>query len=443
MNNLTTSRRAVLKGLGATLTLPWMESFAWAAGGKTKTAAKSLPPRRYGCLMFANGVNPNQWWANGDGDAMELSPTLKPLEPFRRDILVLKDLHVFNNTSGPHWPLFSNYLSGVQFKQSLIPKGGISIDQLIARHVGKQTAVPSLTLAVEPSEHGLRGGVPSVYYATVSWTSKNTPIAPEVFPRAAFDRLFDTSGQLRDRSVLDAVLAQSNDLRRQLGRQDQAKLDEFTHSVRDLEQRIERATKEERLEGWRPSLTKPNMDRPPEELPQDVREHMRMMCDLLLLAWQMDKTRVATLIFNRDVSHMKFGFLEGVLNDQLHGISHHKNNPDKLKSYQRINQFHVEQFAYLLGRMKQIDEGAGTTLLDNVMLQFGSNMFNGDSHDGRDLPMILAGGGGGSIRSGRVLDFSNRSEEEQRACNLYLSIAQRMGLDIDRFGDSETTMPEL
>ena len=185
------------------------------------------------------------------------------------------------------------------------------------------------------------------------------------------------------------------------------------------------------------------MDRPPEELPQDVREHMRMMCDLLLLAWQMDKTRVATLIFNRDVSHMKFGFLEGVLNDQLHGISHHKNNPDKLKSYQRINQFHVEQFAYLLGRMKQIDEGAGTTLLDNVMLQFGSNMFNGDSHDGRDLPMILAGGGGGSIRSGRVLDFSNRSEEEQRACNLYLSIAQRMGLDIDRFGDSETTMPEL
>ena len=436
MNELTTSRRTVLKGLGATLALPSLESFAWAAGGKTTAAANAKPPRRYGCVMFANGVNPNQWWAKGDGEAMELSPTLQPLAPFKRDILVLKDLHVFNNTSGPHWPLFSNYLSGVQFKQSLIPEGGVSIDQLIARHVGKQTAVPSLVLAVEPSEHGLRGGVPAVYYATVSWTSKNTPIAPEVFPRAAFDRLFDTSGQLRDRSVLDAVLSQSKDLRRRLGGHDQAKLDEFMHSVRDLEQRIEQATKEERLEGWRPSLTKPNMDRPPESLPQDVREHMRMMCDLILLAWQMDKTRVATLIFNRDVSHMKFGFLDGVLNDQLHGISHHKNNPDKLKSYQRINQFHVEQLAYLLGRMKQIDEGAGTTLLDNVMLQFGSNMFNGDSHDGRNLPMILAGGGGGSIRSGRVLDFSDQSEEKQRACNLYLSLAQRMGVSIDRFGDS-------
>lgn len=440
-NTSSNSRRAFLRGAGATLALPWLPSFAWAQGGKVAENAKA--PVRYGCLLFANGVNPHEWWAKGEGETMELSSTLQPLAPFKRDITVLRELHVFNNTSGPHWPLFSNYLSGAQFKETLIPEGGESIDQVIARHAGRETAVPSLVLAVEPAESGLRAGVPGVYYGTVSWSSKNTPIAPEVYPRAVFDRLFDTSGLLRDKSVLDAVLSQSKDTRRGLGAQDQQKLDEFMTSVRDLELRIERATKEERLEGWRPTLAKPNMERPAAELPQDVREHMRMMLDLILLAWRMDKTRVATLIFNRDVSHMKFNFLDGVINEQLHSISHHKEDPKKLASYARINQFHVEQLAYLMARMKQVDEGGGTTLLDNVMLQFGSNMFNGDSHDGRNLPMILAGHGGGTITGGRQLDASAFPAERQRACNLYLALARRMGVKIDKFGDSVEAMQGL
>lgn len=426
------NRRTVLKGLGATFALPWLESLAWAAD----EPAGTKPPVRFGTLVFANGVNPYEWWARGEGESLELSSTLKPLEPFKRDITVLRELHVFNNTSGPHWPLFSNMLSGAQFKQSLIPQGAESIDQTIARHTGRVTPVPSLVLGIEPAETGLRGGVPSVYYGTVSWSSKNTPIAPEIYPRAVFDRLFDTSGLLRDRSVLDAVLSQSKDVRRRLAVQDRQKLDEFMHSVRDVEQRIERATKEKRLEGWRPSLSEPDMQRPPESLPQDVRDHMRLMLDLVLLAWRMDKTRVATLIFNRDVSHMQFGFLDGVPNEQLHGISHHKDNPEKLAAYQRINQFHVEQLAYLLARMQAIDEGAGTTLLDNVMLLFGSNMFNGDSHDGRNLPLILAGHGGGTIAGGRAIDFGDKPEEQQRACNLYVTLAQRMGLELSNFGDS-------
>jgi hypothetical protein len=432
------SRRAFLRGAGATLTLPWMPSLAWAQGGKAAEQAKA--PVRYGCLLFANGVNPHEWHAQGDGEAMRLSSTLQPLAELKQHITVLKDLHVFNNTSGPHWPLFSNYLSGAQFKETLIPEGGESLDQVIARQTGRETPVPSLVLAVEPAESGLRGGVPAVYYSTISWSSKNTPIAPEVYPRAVFDRLFDTSGLLRDKSVLDAVLAQSKDMRRQLGGMDQQKLDEFMTSVRDLEQRIERAAKEERLEGWRPTLTRPDMPRPPAGTPQDVPEHMRMMCDLLVLAWQMDKTRVSTLLFNRDVSHMKFGFLDGVLNDQLHGISHHKEEAQKLASYARINRFHVEQLAYLMKRLQQVEEGGGSTLLDNVILQFGSNMFNGDSHDGRNLPMILAGHGGGTIRGGRVIDTTTLPEEKQRACNLYLTIAQRMGLKVDRFGDSVEAM---
>jgi hypothetical protein len=426
------NRRTVLKGLGATFALPWLESLAWAADAPPA----SRPPVRFGTLVFANGVNPYEWCARGEGESLELSSTMKPLEPFKRDITVLRELHVFNNTSGPHWPLFSNMLSGAQFKQSLIPQGAESIDQTIARHTGRVTPVPSLVLGIEPAETGLRGGVPSVYYGTVSWSSKNTPIAPEIYPRAVFDRLFDTSGLLRDRSVLDAVLSQSKDLQRNLAAQDRQKLDEFMHSVRDVEKRIERATKEERLEGWRPSLSKPDMQRPPETLPQEVRDHMRLMLDLILLAWRMDKTRVATLIFNRDVSHMKFSFLDGVLNEQLHSISHHKDNPEKLAAYQRINQFHVEQLAYLLGRMQAIDEGAGTTLLDNVMLLFGSNMFNGDSHDGRNLPLVLAGHGGGTIAGGRAIDLGDKPEEQQRACNLYVTLAQRMGLELSNFGDS-------
>jgi len=321
------SRRTLLRGIGATLALPWMESLMWSmarAAGVSTAAANAKAPVRYGVMMFANGVNPHQWSAKGAGEAMELSSTLQPLAAFKKHITVLNELQVYNNTSGPHWPLFSNYLSGAKFKETLIPEGGESIDQLIERHTGKETTVPSLVPAVEPAESGLRSGVPAVYYSTVSWSSKNTPIAPEVFPRSVFDRIFDTSSLLRDKSVLDAVLAQSKDVRRNLGANDQRKLDEFMTSVRDLEQRIERATKEERLEGWHPSLAKPNLARPAAELPQDVREHKRMMCDLMLLAWQMDKTPVATLIFNRDVSHMRFSFLDGVLNDELHGISHHK-----------------------------------------------------------------------------------------------------------------------
>lgn len=434
------SRRTVLRGLGASLALPWLESLAWPeAKGASKSVAR--PPLRWGCLLFANGVNPHQWWAKGADDSFQLSPTLQPLEPFKRDIAVLQELHVFNNTSGPHWPLFSNYLNGAQFKQSLIPEGAESIDQVIARHTGRETAVPSLVLGVEPAETGLRGGVPSVYYGTVSWSSKNTPIAPEIYPRAVFDRLFDTTGMLRDKSVLDAVLTQSHDVRRRLSGQDRGKLDEFLHSVRDLEQRIERAAKEERLEGWRPTLAKPDMPRPPEKLPQDVREHMKLMLDLIVLAWRMDKTRVVTLVFNRDVSHMQFGFLDGVPNEQLHGISHHKEDPKKLAAYQRINQFHVEQLAYLLGRMRQVDEGAGTTLLDNSMLLFGSNMFNGDSHDGRNLPLVLAGHGGGTLPTGRAIDFGDKPEEQQRFCNLHLSLARRMGVELKTFGDSVGELP--
>ena len=435
---LNTSRRAILRGAGASLTLPYLESVAWAAGEE-----KSKAPVRWGSILFANGVNVDQWWAKGEGKTMELSPTLEPLKSFRGSFSYIRGMHVYNNTAGPHWPLFSNYLNGAVFNQSKIPQGAESVDQVIARHVGRQTAIPSLVLGVEPAEHGLRGGVPAVYYSTISWSSKNTPIPPEVYPRAAFDRLFDTGGMLRERSVLDVVWEQSRELRPSLGTADRQKLDAYMQGVRELEKRIERATEEDRFEGWQPSLIKPNVARPPADKPQDIRDHMRMMLDLLILAWQMDKTRVSTLILNRDVSHMQFGFIEGVQNTILHGISHHKRNKEKLTSYQKINQFHVEQLAYLMGKMSKIDEGNGTTLLDNVMLMFGSNMLDGDIHDGRDLPLILAGKAGGHLKSGLNLNFSEKSEDQQRLCNLHLTSAQIMGAKMNKFGDSVGTVESI
>lgn len=437
------SRRAVLRGLGATLALPWLESLApltrLAAQPGGITTVPAGPPRRFATVLFANGVNVEHWWARGAGDAMELSPTLQSLAPFRRDMLVMNKLEYFGDTSGPHWPQFTNFLSGASLRRSTIPDAAESVDQMIARHVGRHTFVPSLNLGIEPVESGLRLGVPAIYYSTVSWSAKNNPIPPEIYPRAAYDRLFDVDGLLENKSVLDAVLSQTRRVRRNLDGHDRAKLEEFSEGVRSIEQRIARAAADERLEGWRPTLEKADMDRPPEERPQDYRDHMKIMLDLLVLALQMDRTRVVTLVMNNDVSRQKFDFIEGV-RGQMHGISHHQNKADRLAMYQKVNAWHVEHLAYLMERMRSIDEGNGT-LLDNTMLLFGSNMMDGDIHDGRELPLILAGGRNCEMRTGRVVTYEDPAERE--LCNLHLAIAQRMGCRVDRFGDSTMPLPNL
>ena len=437
------SRRTILRGLGASLTLPWMESTAFATGDPDADSedASQRPPRRWATLMFANGVSERAWWAKGSGELMELSSTLEPLSPFKNDILILNNLYYFGSTSGAHWPQFTNFLSGVQLEQTTIPDASESADMLAARHVGARTPLSSLVLGTDPARDGLRLGVPAIYYSTVSWTSKRTPIAPEIYPQQVFDRLFDTSRLMRDSSVLDAVLEQSQSLRSRLAQRDRVKLDQYMQHVREMEQRIERAGQDGRLEGWQPSLTKPDLERPPAELPQDVTEHMRMMTDLLVLAFQMDKTRVITYLLNGDVSGMKFDFLDGVDGVPMHGISHHSNDESRLKKYERVNRFHYQQLAYLLGKMKAIEEGQGTTLLDNSMVLFGSNMMDGNVHDGKKLPLVLAGGGGGSLKTGRVLTYSD--DDDRKVCNLYLAMLHRMGVPSKSFGDSAHPLKQL
>lgn len=443
------SRRAALRGLGATLSLPFLESLASVAnaesiiGQEAAAAAKVLngPPRRWAMMMFANGVNPEDWWAKGEGASMELSRTLQPLAPFREDLLFVENLTVFNSTSPGHQKMFTNFLSGFEVNSSPVPDGAESLDYYMARTIGARTTLPVLNLGCESAEYSGGGGTPSIYWGTMSWSSDKTPVAPEIYPRRVFDRLFGKARLREDKSVLDAVLNQSNRLRRRISTGDREKLDEFMSHVRSVEQRIEMAGKQGTLEGWHPSLTEPNMDRPGPDLPQDVRNHMELMTDLMVLALRMDKTRIATLLLNRDTSKMQFDFLDGVGGAPMHGISHHANDPGNKARYQKVNLYHVERCAYALKQMQAIDEGQGTTLLDNTMLLFGSNMWDGHIHDGRRLPLVICGGRNCDITPGRILRYEG--DDNRKLCNLHLSFLHRMGVNDRSFGDSTGPLPEL
>ena len=432
-----TSRRAVLRGMGATLTLPWLESLAHATGANPQPGVTG-PPRRYATLLFANGVNEEFWWTKGEGASMELSKSLQALEPHKEDLLFIDNLHLFDDTVGVHHPYWTNFLSGEKIRKGPVPTVAESLDNYMGRTVGRSTPLPLLVLGTEPSK-----GINS----TVTWSSRTTPVPPEVFPRQAFDRLFDVSGLIRDKSILDFVNGQARGLSRKLDAVDRDKLDAYLTSIRDIEQRIETATAEDRFEGWRPSIEAPNMDRPADGRPQNVPEHVKLMLDLIVLALQMDQTRIATMVFQRDVTGMSFSFLDGVSNTGMHGLSHHRKEESALAQYQKINQFHVEMLAHMLDKMKGIDEGNGTTLLDNTMMLFGSTMRDGDVHDANDLPLIICGGSECEIKGGRAMRFEKL--EDRRLCNLHLGIAQRMGVadasgqPIEEFGNSHYVLPGL
>ncbi len=438
-----TSRRAVIKGLGASLALPFLPSLAFAEGRGLAAAEAERAPRRLAVLLFANGVNEAHWWQKTDDEnrITGLSRTLKPIERFRDDLLFLNNLHLFDNTTGVHTPYFTNFLTGAEIERGAIPSLEESLDQMAARTVGKAAPVPSIALGVEPAGYGLSMGKPAVYNGTVSWSSPTTPVVPEIYPRRAFDRLFDTSALERDGSILDFVSRQARRVRSRLDTRDRHKLDEYLSSIREIERRIEMAASEDRLEGWTPSLDQPNLDRPDQGKPQNIPEHVKLMLDILVLALRMDKTRVATMLFQRDLTGMRFNFLDGVGGSGMHDISHHRKRPETLEEYQKINHFHVEQLAYVLEKMKQVDEGHGTTLLDNTMLLFGSTMMDGDVHDANKLPLILCGGRSAGVRGGRAITYEKMAD--RRLCNLHLDLARRMGCRMESFGNSHYPLPHI
>jgi hypothetical protein len=444
------SRRNFLRGAGVALALPWMESLPLRAAEGTVAAAAAAdlnkPPVRFACLYFSNGVEPAHWWAKGQGKSMEIGPALAPMMPYREDITFIRGLfneQAVKNTS-PHLGRMANMLSGGWV--SLDPadiRVATTFDQFLAQESGKRTAVPSLVLGIEPNELRLEDGLSMIYGSCISWATPTKPATKEIYPSRTFDLLVgDGKGRQLDKSILDAVLDEAHSLQPRISKTDRSKLDEYLESVRSIETRIERASKEERIEGWRPSITKPNMPRPANEIPQDVPAHMKLMMDLVVLAFQMDKTRIATLMLNNDLSQMNFKFLDGVKGALHLDLTHNGKAPEAEAMYLKTNQFHIQQFAYLLDRMKSIDEG-GSTLFDNSMLMCCSNLFDGDAHGADQMPILLGGKGGGTLRPGRVLDYLGKGDDNRRACSLYLSMMDRMGVKLDRFGDTDKRLVDL
>ena len=282
-----------------------------------------------------------------------------------------------------------------------------------------------------------------IYGSSLSWVSPTKPATKEIYPSRTFDRLVgDGTGRKVDRSILDEVRQDSQSLKPKISRGDNAKLGEYLESIRDIEKRIERASKEERIEGWRPTLAQPDMPRPVNELPQNVPDHMKLMLDLTVLAFQMDKTRVVTLMLNNDLSQMNFKFVEGVQGALHLDLTHNGRVADKEAMYLKTNQFHIQQFAYLTERMKAIKEGE-TSLLDNSILLGASSLFDGDLHSAEQLPVLLTGKGGGTLRNGRILDYMDKGDANRKVCSLHLSLMDRMGVRLDGFGDASSRLEGL
>jgi hypothetical protein len=439
------SRRHFLRGVGVALALPWLESLPVFAEAAEATPTGMAPPRRLGILYFSNGVEPAHWWAKGKGALMELGPGLLPMMPHREDMVFLRGLYnqtAFASTS-PHLGRM-NVLSGAPV--SLDPNVihvGTSMDQVLASRIGSRTAIPSLVLGIEPNELRLEDGLSMIYGSSLSWVSPTRPATKELYPARVFDRLVgDGKGRALDRSILDEVRQDSQDLRPKISKGDNVKLAEYLESIRSIEQRIERASKEERVEGWRPTLTEPDLPRPKDELPQNVPDHMRLMLDLIVLGFQMDKTRIATVMLNNDLSQMNFNFVDGVQGALHLDLTHNGKAPDKEAMYLKTNQYHIAQFAYLTRRMKEISEGE-TTLLDNSILMCMSSLFDGDIHGADQIPVLLTGKGGGTLTGGRILDYLAKGDENRKACSLHLSIMDHMGVELDRFGDATARLEGL
>ncbi|MAM46854.1 MAG: hypothetical protein CMJ91_09365 [Planctomycetes bacterium] len=412
------------------MALPWLESVAaFAKGGAAAEA-----PVRLACLFAGNGFHGREWSATGKGRNLELGRVLEPLAGLKEKFLFIRGLYNAEALKGNiHSSQTGNLLSGAPLSSAGEIRSGTSMDQVVAQRIGRQTKIPSLVLGCEASNSSVHREYSMLYSSHISWSSPTTPTPLELYPALAFDRLFKDSLNTGDKSVLDLVLSQAKSLVRRVSRSDERKIDEYMDSVREVENRIGSAGKDERLEGWRPTLEKPNLPRPADEMPQNVKEHMKLMCDILVLGFQTDTTRVSTLKLNNDHSAMRFPHL-GV-DYMIHHLLSHSDTEDWLK----VNRFFVENLAYIAERLDKIQEGE-RTLLDNSMLLFCSSMLTGN-HNASELPVVIMGRAGGKLESGRVLDC--RGKPNRKMCSMYLSMMDKLGVRLESFGDSSERLAGL
>src|SRR5215467_5820445 len=431
------SRRMVLRGAGCTVALPWLESLQALAD----TPPAGAFPKRFGVVFLGNGINENHWSADGEGAAMKLSKTLSPLEPLKEKINVIDGLYVKALTGqGIHPGQTGSLLSGAHISKGAIIHSGISVDQMIASRVGDDTPQQSIVLACDQPMTGYHETNFSMAYSShISWQSPDSPVPVEVYPSMAWDNLFDNRGSLLNISILDRVKDRAKSLTPKLSAVDKGKLEEYLTSVREVEKRVDgmRKGKAEAEDAAKLKNTvTATMDRPANGLPEDLRDHARLMCDIIAIAFQTNKTRVASLIISRDLSAMYYPFLN--VREGHHAASH-ANNTD---GYERIARFHVSQFAYLASKLDSMKEGDGT-VLDNSCLMFLSNLWIGRKHDNSRLPLVLAGGLGGTLETGRTLNYLNESDSKRNMCSLYLSLMDRFEVKLEQFGDSRERLERL
>lgn len=439
------NRRTVLRGLGAAVTLPWLESLRPRLAAATAAAVN--PPLRMGFFYVPNGAHMPAWTPEQEGTAFELPPTLTALAPYREDLCVLSGLaqnnaRALGDGGGDHARSLACFLTGVHPNKTdgADIRTGVSVDQVCAQQVGRATRFPSLELGIEAGRQAgnCDSGYSCAYSTNISWRTPTTPVPKEINPRLVFERLFGSEDrneseaererrQTLRKSILDLVKDDARRLHHSLGASDRRKVDEYLTSVREVEVRVERA--EQGGEG-------PEGFERPDGIPRTVADHIRLMGDLLVLAFQGDLTRISTFVFANEGSNRSYDFIE--VPEGHHELSHHGRDPKKQAKIQKINAFHVEQFAHILGRLKAIKEGEGT-LLDHCMLVYGSGIGDGDRHNHNDLPILLAGRGGGTITTGRHVRYSRDTPLN----NLYLSMLDRMGTPVPSLGDSTGRLTSL
>lgn len=456
-NRWLLDRRLMLKGIGATLALPVLDAMrplmaAPGTGGY---------PVRMAMLYMPNGVRENRWTPEGTGNRFKLSPILSPLEKHREDILVLTGLQNKASFSGDgHYVKTGGWLTGTTISKTTgsdINAGGVSMDQHAAMAIGSKNKIPSLELGTEPVATGIDTNVnyTRLYASHISWKTPTVPLPCEINPRVAFDRLFRTRSangekQAADQqSVLDLVRDDAKRLQSKLSREDRQKLDQYLESIREVERRIgqeadslgsgqnlspEVAKSMDELDKRiSKAMGKASREEELNSLPRfDHGEHSRIMLDLMVLAFWSDSTRVSTFMFGNDVTNRNFSFLDGVEGGH-HSISHHQNKDDQLDQYEKINTWHTEQYAYMLDRMKAIKEGDGT-LLDHSMVAFGSPIRDGNSHNPRNVPIVVAGGANGQLRTGRHLEF----DEGTPLCSLWISMLDKAGVKTPNLADADS-----
>ena len=429
------SRRQLLRGSGVALGLPWLEAFAAA----DKQRGRAPVPVRMAALYMPNGAFPETWTPTSAERDFELTPSLKPLAKIRKHVTVLSNLWNEQAKDGDgHYVKESSILTCARIKktQGADLRNGTSFDQVAANALRHKTPLPSLELGVTPVAVGNDAvvGYTRVYGSHISWTTPTTPLARELNPRAVYERLFRAANgssaatAAMDILLLDRVLRDAKQLRRKLGTDDRARLDQYLTSIRSLERRVEWSSTPKR-NPWRP-LARLRAEDVPTDAPSGHAEHVRLMLDMVAVAFQSDTTRIATFMFGNAVSNVSFRFLDGVTSGH-HDVSHHGNQEEKLAEYKIINRWHVEQYAYLLSKLASMAEGE-RTVLDNSMILFASALSDGQKHDPHRLPILLGGGGGGRVDSGQHLVYA----EDHPLANLYVSMLDALGVPVERFADS-------